>query len=164
MALPMTRRDSGAAVRPAATETTTPTMTLVAGRRRYTWFAVLATMLLMSLMVGAVLIHTTVAERQLQIDELEYGVRENAATFDELRAQRAELRSPQRLANEAGALGMAPGVESSYVDVDPALNARMIALSGINPDMAETDGLGLAIEMDPIEQYELVKSVGAELP
>lgn len=183
MALPMTHRSTGARLRPtsdgtSSTTTTTtastprtttaagtrPTMTVVAGRRRYAWIAVVATVLMMLLMVGSVLLHTAAAERQLQIDELERGVREYAGAFDTLRAERAELRSPVRLADAAIQLGMAPTVESEYVDVDPMAYARLIAQSGFVPDGAAASELGLAVDMDPLQQYELVKAAGAELP
>lgn len=163
MALPFAY-DAAPELRPARDRSSVPNMGVVAGRRRYTWIAVSATMLLMLLMVGAVLVHTTVAERQLRIDAIEREVRDQADDFEVLRAERAELRSPARLASAADKLGMVPAVENSYATVDPVLYARMIAQSGIVPDGTSGNDLGLAVDMDPLEQYELVKSVGADLP
>ena len=53
--------------------------------------------------------------------------------FDVLRAQRAELRSPTRLAVAAGALGMSPGLESQFIAVDPMVLAITIARTGEVP-------------------------------
>jgi hypothetical protein len=67
------------------------------------WFAVGLTVLVGLVLTGALLLHTRLAERQLQIDALERSVREERQQFDVLRAQRAELRSPARLADAASA-------------------------------------------------------------
>ena len=80
------------------------------GRRRFAWFAVGLTVLVGGVLIGAVLLHTRLAERQLEIDALERAVRVEQEQFDVLRAQRAELRSPTRLAVAAGALGMRAGL------------------------------------------------------
>ena len=58
------------------------------------------------------MLHTRLAERQLEIDRLERLVAAAQERFDVLRQQRAELRSPTRLAIEAARLGMHPAPTS----------------------------------------------------
>ena len=107
-------------------------------------------------MVGRVLLHTRIAERQLEIDRLERSVAQEQEQFDVLRAQRAELRSPTRLAVSAGALGMAPGDESEFVAVDPMMLAITIARTG---ELPAADGSSPApTRSRPLDQFRLVKT------
>lgn len=133
------------------------------GRRRVAWFMVLLTVLVGAVMIAAVLLHTRLAERQLDIDDLERSVREEQEQYDILRAQRAELRSPTRLAAEAIALGMVPGSETVYLEVDPMVLAVTIARTGELPPGVGTEPGGNA-RMQPLDQFRLVKSISAEAP
>ena len=54
--------------------------------------------------------------------------------FDELRHDRAVLRSPHRIADEAAALGMVRGETSRFVEVDPMQLARQLAAAGVTED------------------------------
>lgn len=138
-------------------------LTVVPGRRRIAWFAVALTALIGVVLIGAVLLHTRLAERQLEIDELDRAVRAEQEEFDVLRAQRAELRSPTRLAVEAEALGMEPGLESQFIAVDPMLLAVTIARTGEIPEGdATVDGWDAT--MRPLDQFRVVKSLGSEAP
>ena len=137
-------------------------LTVVPGRRRMAWFAVGLTMLVGLVLTGALLLHTRLAERQLQIDSLERSVREERQQFDVLRAQRAELRSPARLADAASALGMSPGLESQFISVDPMVLAITIARTGEVP--AGEDDLAGDARLRPLDQFRIVKSLNAEAP
>lgn len=136
---------------------------LLPGRRRVAWFMVTLLVLVGAVMIGAVLLHTRLADRQLDIDALERSVREEQAAFDLLRSQRAELRSPTRLATEAAALGMSPGSETEYIPVDPMLLAITIARTGEVPVGEDTE-VGNNARLRPLDQFRLVKSVSAEAP
>ena len=114
----------------------------------------------MAAMLGAAVFHTQLAERQLEIDQLERQVQEERARFDELRRDRAVLRSPQRIADEAGALGMAPGETSRFIQVDPMQLARQLAASGITAD----DTSRVIVETGPLDQFRDVKSVSVGQP
>ena len=120
------------------------------------------TMLVGIVLTGALLVHTRLAERQLEIDDLERAVRQEQQEFDVLRAQRAELRSPTRLAVAAGALGMSAGLESQFVSVDPMLLAVTIARTGEMP-AAHSDLLSDA-RLRPLDQFRVVKSLRSEAP
>jgi hypothetical protein len=137
-------------------------LTVVPGRRRMAWFAVGLTMLVGVVLTGALLLHTRLAERQLEIDSLERSVREEQQEFDVLRAQRAELRSPTRLAVAAGALGMSPGRESQFIAVDPMVLAITIARTGEVP--AGDDDITSDARMRPLDQFRIVKQLNEEEP
>jgi hypothetical protein len=137
-------------------------LTVVPGRRRMAWFAVGLTMLVGVVLTGALLLHTRLAERQLEIDSLERSVREEQQEFDVLRAQRAELRSPTRLAVAAGALDMSPGLESQFIAVDPMVLAITIARTGEVP--AGDDDITSDARMRPLDQFRVVKHLNEEEP
>jgi hypothetical protein len=141
-------------------------LTVVPGRRRMAWFAVGLTMLVGVVLTGALLLHTRLAERQLEIDALERSVREEQQQFDVLRAQRAELRSPTRLAVSAGALGMSPGLESQFIAIDPMLLAVTIARTGEMPAGRDvtSDPVTSDARLRPLDQFRVVKSLRAEAP
>lgn len=138
---------------------TSPLLRVVPVRRRAASFAVLLTVLVSLVMMGAALLHTRIAERQLEIDRLERAVADAQAEFDVLRAERAELRSPTSLAGKAGGLGMVTAAESTFVSVDPMVLAMTVARSGQIPVDVDT-GVGL----EPLDQFRLVKSVISESP
>ncbi len=165
MAIPLRTSVSPSARRniesPAARRSTQ--LEALPGRRRVAWFMVFLTVLVGVVMIAAVLLHTRLAERQLDIDDLERSVRQEQEQFDVLRAQRAELRSPTRLATEAAALGMVPGSETEYLAVDPMVLAVTIARTGELPPGVGTEPGGNA-RLQPLDQFRLVKSVSAEAP
>lgn len=156
MALTAIRPDRSAARAPR------PDLTVVsAGRRR--WPALLGGLVLvavMAAMLGAAVFHTQLAERQLAIDELERQVQAERERFDELRHDRAVLRSPQRIADEADGLGMVRGETSRFIGVDPMELAIQLAAAG------PTDGRTTTVIDDdgPLDQFRDVKSVSAGQP
>lgn len=164
MAVPL-RHDAGrAARRHAVLERAGRTPFLVVTpRRRMAWFAITLGVLVSTAMIGAVLLHTRIAERQRQIDALEQGVNDAYAQYDVLRASRAELRAPTRLATQAAGLGMVAGSESEFVNVDPMTLAVAIASAGRAPSSDEIV-VGSTDRMEPLDQFQLVKQVAAEAP
>ena len=124
-------------------------------RRRTAGLVFLAAIVLAGLMLGAAVLNTTLAERQLRVDELEQDVAESRARFDELRGQRAELRSPGRLSREATALGMFAATAGTFVRVSPDAYARALAASG-SIDEAERIVRG----EQPLDQFRRVKIAG----
>lgn len=164
MAVPLRQRDRRATTaRTAGDPTPRPKLAVVEGRRRVAWFAVTLSVMIGGVMMGALALHTRISERQLEIDGLERSVRQAQVDFDVLRAQRAELRSPTRLADRAHQLGMVPGDESAFVAVDPWTYAALIAATGEVP-IAEVIGAGANTRLEPLDQFRLVKSVSSEAP
>lgn len=132
-------------------------------RRRPRWPAVAGGGVLVAVMVamlGAAVFHTQLAERQLRIDELEQQVQAERARFDELRRDRAVLRSPQRIADEANALGMVTGENSRFIQVDAMALARQLAAAGATED----DTNRVIVETGPLDQFRDVKSVSVGQP
>ena len=141
----------------------TPHLAVVPARRRVAWFAVTLTLLVSIVMMGAVGVHTRIAERQLEIDDLERSVRNAQEDFDVLRAQRAELRSPTRIAARASDLGMVVGSESEFVPIDPMMLAVTIAQTGQVPS-ADEILVGADQQLEPLDQFRLVKEVSSQAP
>jgi hypothetical protein len=140
-----------------------PDLRVVPGRRRFAWFAMLLMVLVTGLLLGAVYLHTHIAERQLELDGLDRALRTAQAEFDVLRSERAVLRSPTRLATEASALGMQPGEESDFVATDPMLLAITIAQTGRLPTSDEIVDDTYA-RLEPLDQFRLVKNASQEAP
>ncbi len=138
-----------------------PGLAVVERRRR--WPALLAgaawTAVFFGLL-GAAVFHTQLAGRQLRIDRLERSVAAERERFDELRYERAELRSPVRLAAAAGALGMQRGDATEFVEVGAPLLAAQIAAAGVIDDRA----VKITIDVDPLDQFRAVKTVTEALP
>lgn len=139
-----------------------PSLVLVETKRRR-WPALVAgvvwTFIVAGLLATAVF-HTQLAERQLEIDRLDRAVAAERDRFDELRYQRAELRSPVRLSEAASALGMSRGRATTFVDVTPEAFARQLATAGpINDDIVQ-----IVMHNDPLDQFRAVKSVTGDAP
>ncbi len=136
---------------------------LVVMERRRRWPALLAVVLWTTVflgLLGAAVFHTQLAGRQLRIDRLERSVAAERERFDELRYQRAELRSPVRLAAAASELGMQRGDATEFVDITPWALARQIAAAGVIDERA----VQITIDTDPLDQFRAVKSVTGETP
>ncbi len=136
-----------------------PKLEVVPRRRRAAGFFAAVVILAVIVMLGAAMLHTELAARQLEIDRLDRALAGQQERFDELRAQRAVLRSPTRLGDYALSLGMSPMERSEFVSVDPWVMARAIA--------ATSDALVISngAEMSaPLEQFRLVKALGGETP
>ena len=115
--------------------------------------AVLLVGLVVALMLATVVLHTRLAERQLQIDRLEDSVTEARERFDVLRSQRAELRSPNRLEVAAGELGMQSAPPAEFLPVDPYTLAEVLAGTGSGDGQTE----GEPTTADPLDQIRRVK-------
>ena len=122
--------------------------------------AVLLVGLVVALMLATVVLHTRLAERQLQIDRLEDSVTEARERFDVLRSQRAELRSPNRLEAAAGELGMQPAPPAEFLPVDPYTLAEVLAGAGSGDGQAE----GEPTTADPLDQIRRVKQASDGTP
>lgn len=138
-----------------------PELSVVPRRRR--WPAVLAVFLsalVFTALLGAAVFHTQLAERQLRIDRLERSVTAQRELFDELRYERARLRSPVRLAAAAGEIGMRRGSNGVFVEVSAQQLARQLAAAGAIDDGA----VQVIVSSEPLEQFRDVKSVTAGQP
>jgi len=164
IALPLLRDSEprGSASRKADQQAASkPKLTVVQRRRRWpAMIAALAWTLVSLGLLGAAVFHTQLAERQLRLDRLDRQVAAERERFDELRYERAELRSPVRLAAAASELGMRRGRASTFVSVTPEAVARQLAAAGPIGD----DAVRIVIHTDPLDQFRAVKSVTEALP
>lgn len=108
------------------------------------------------LMLGTVVLHTRLAERQGDIDKLEASVATAREQFDVLRQHRAELRSPTRLAIEARDHGMVPTTRTEFLPVEPQTLASVLAAGGLVDDVT-----GQITAEDPLDQIRRVKAATA---
>jgi cell division protein FtsL len=138
---------------PAPEPASRPELRVVPRRRLAINAALVLGLVVVVLMLGTVVLHTRLAERQVQIDELEQAVSDARARFDVLRQQRAELRSPTRLALEAERLRMIPAPRTEFLDVDPQTVAETLASAGIVDEVT-----GAITPEDPLEQMKTVKA------
>jgi hypothetical protein len=160
MAVPAIGRSGAATPQPRPDRR--PDLQVVSGGRRR-WPAVVGAVVLLlviTAMFGAAVFHTQLAERQLEVDRLERQVSEERVRFDELRRDRAVLRSPERIAEEATKLGMVPSDSVRFVAVDPTALAVQLAAAGVTDDSAGQ----VITDPDPLDQFRDVKAVSEGQP
>jgi cell division protein FtsL len=137
----------------APSTATRPDLRVVPRRRAAVNAALLLLVVIVVLMLATVVLHTRLTERQLKIDQLEQDVTDARARFDVLRKQRAELRSPTRLALQGRDLGMVASPSGDFVTVDGRTLAEVIAAAGTVDDVTN------AVDpSDPLDQFRRVKA------
>jgi hypothetical protein len=100
-----------------------PKLVVVAPQRRTARWIVAGSVLVFGLMIGAAAFQTQIARRQLELDTLDRRIRTAHEQYDVLRRERAELRSPGRLAEQAALLGMVPATQTEFVTLDASVIA-----------------------------------------
>lgn len=92
------------------------------------------------------------AEQQMQLDKLNSDVRRAREYFDELRARRAELQSPENLVAVAWKAGLVPSVGNKVVNIPADVAATVAATVGkIDADIAS------GVE-SPLDEFGRVKA------
>ncbi len=138
-----------------------PALALVQRRRRLpALLAGLAWSIVFVGLLGTAVFHTQLAGRQLQLDRLDRELAVQRERFDDLRYQRAELRSPVRLAAAGTELGMSRGSVTTFVAVTPDALARQLAAAG----PLAGDAIQIVVKPDPLDQFRAVKSVSGTQP
>ena len=160
MAMPVRRVEAPAPRRrpPATAPETRPELRVVPRRRAAVNAALLLLVVVVALMLAAVVLHTRLTERQLEIDRREQEVVEARERFDVLRAQRAELRAPTRLALASTEEGMIVAANTQFVDADGRVLARIIAAAGTIDEL--TDAVDPADPLDQIRRVKAATEVG----
>lgn len=130
-----------------------PSLTVVPRRRRAARLVVVLCAFVVVAMAGAAAFQTLLAQRQLDIDRTEQGIEDAREEYEQLRRERAELRSPGRLAAMASEMGMVAATESSFMTIDPQVIAVVQSSSG------RRTGIDEVTESDPLAQFRIVKSV-----
>mgnify|MGYP005819332047 CR=1 FL=1 len=130
-----------------------PVLTVVPRRRRAARLVVVLSTFVVLAMAGAAAFQTLLAKRQLEIDKTEQAIEDAREQYEQLRRERAELRSPGRLAEMAGEMDMVAAQESSFMTIDPDVVAVVQSSSG------RLDGIDEMVETDPLAQFRVVKGV-----
>jgi hypothetical protein len=147
MARPMIRTTRGVVADPR------PQLTVVPRRRRTARLVALTAFLVSLLMLGAAAFQTQLARRQVQLDQIDRQIRAARSDFNALRAQRSELRSPERLATSGAALGMTDATKTDFIEIDPAVVAEVQQSAGGVFDPGTES-------VDPVfEEFKVVKSI-----
>jgi cell division protein FtsL len=114
--------------RPASTER--PRLVIVEKtERRYLKIFSLVAVVAFVLM-AVVILRVHMAQQQMRLDRLNYDISRARLHFDELRAERASLQSPENLIAEAKKIGLLPGRSTRIVDIPPAIAAEVAATVG----------------------------------
>ena len=147
MARPMIRTTVGLKPAPG------PQLTVVPRRRRTARLVAFAAFLTTSLMLGAAAFQTQLARRQVELDRIDRQIRAARNDFDDLREQRSELRSPERLATSGAAIGMTAATKTEFIEIAPEVVAEVQqSAGGVFDPGAEA--------MDPVfEEFKVVKSI-----
>ena len=85
---------------------------------------------LTSVLAFIVIFQTVIAEQQLQLDRVSTDVRLARQHYNELRQQRAELRSPDYLRAQAIILGMWPGSGAKFEEIPADVVTMVLASTG----------------------------------
>lgn len=85
---------------------------------------------LTSVLAFIVIFQTVIAEQQLQLDKVSTDVRLARQHYNELRQQRAELRSPDYLRAQAIILGMWPGSGAKFEEIPEDVVTMVLASTG----------------------------------
>ena len=135
-----------------------PQLVVVPRQRRTARLIAAGCTVVFGLMLGAAAFQTQLASRQLTMDTLDRDIRNAHETYDVLRRERAELRSPGRLSQEANKLGMVPATQTEFVQLDADLVA-VVQRSGAD---SFTD-VNSSID-EEFEQYADVKAEAGGAP
>lgn len=109
---------------------------------------------LTSVLAFIVIFQTVIAEQQLQLDKVSTDVRLARQHYNELRQQRAELRSPDYLRAQAIILGMWPGSGAKFEEIPADVVTMVLASTG---DMDDSIAL-------PRKSDELVLESAGSVP
>lgn len=139
-ARPVRRPDSDTKPQPSAR----PDLRLVESTRATKYSKVTLVLIAIAAVLGSVVVfQTVIAEQQLRLDKVSADVRLARFHYDELRQQRAELRAPDYLREQAMLLGMSQGLSASFEEIPADVVASVIAATGKmdkelrNPPMLE---------------------------
>ncbi|HEY0518340.1 MAG TPA: hypothetical protein VGC84_02515 [Ilumatobacteraceae bacterium] len=147
MARPMIRSTVGVVSTPR------PQLTVVPRRRRNARLVAVAAFFASSLMLGAAAFQTQLARRQVELDRVDSQIRIARNDFNDLRSQRAELRSPARLAASGSVLGMTDASKTEVMQIQPEVVAEVQMSAGgvFDPGVEEKDPV--------FEEFKAVKAV-----
>ena len=130
-----------------------PQLTVVPRRRRTARLVTVAAFFISLLMLGAAAFQTQLASRQVGLDRVDRQIRDARNDFNDLRRQRSELRSPERLATSGAALGMTSATKTEFIEIAPEVIAAVQQSAGgvFDPGTESSDPV--------FEEFKVVKSI-----
>jgi cell division protein FtsL len=109
-------------------------------------------------MAGAAAFQTQLAQRQVQLDRIESEIQAARQQYEQLRRERAELRSPARLSEVAQSMGMVPASANGFMVISAEVVATVRESAGtLGADAGRRSG-------DQLAQFRQVKSVSETTP
>ena len=106
-------------------------------------------------MLGAAAFQTRLAQRQVQLDQLDTDISSARELYESLRRERAELRSPERLAQVAAANGMVPARGSEFLEITVDVRSLVAASTG------DIDPAHLGVAGNTLDDFRDVKATTA---
>jgi cell division protein FtsL len=134
-----------------------PSLALVPRRRRAAWVAVCLSAVVVLAMLASAAFQTRLAQSQLDLDRLDRDISSSREAYDTLRRERAELRSPARLAEIATQTGMVTTDDVAYMTIDPTTYAAVQQATGLLPDTGSGDD-------ELLDQFRDVKAATDGVP
>ena len=137
---------------------TRPKLTLVANEQKRYFRAFVLVATLIGAMFMVVTLRTKLADQQMKIDKLNYDISRARQHFDQLRADRARLQSPEQLIAQARVMGMVPSRGVKVVSVPAAVAAEVAATVG------KVDADVVAPVQTPLDEFGHYKAKVASTP
>lgn len=139
-------------------ETSRPKLTLVATEERKYVRAFVALAIFISSLFMVVALRATLADQQMKIDKLNYDISRARQHFDQLRADRARLQSPEQLTAQARVMGMVPSRGVRVISVPASVAAEVAATVG------KVDADVVAPTQSPLDEFGYYKAKVAQNP
>ncbi|MEI8287627.1 MAG: hypothetical protein WCG15_10045 [Actinomycetes bacterium] len=107
----------------------TPLTVVPQTERRYVKTALVAISIFVVLFFVATL-QMHMAQQQMRLDKLNYDISRARQHFDQLRAERASLQSPEHLMEASRQMGLMPGRTTTIVNIPASVAAEVAATVG----------------------------------
>ena len=107
-----------------------PQLSVISKQRSSAPVVIVVMLLLFVTLFGVVALRTHMAQQQRVIDDLTVDLVRARNHFDELRAERARLQSPDVLVDAARTMGMVPTSGAKLVDIPPVVAAQVAETLG----------------------------------
>jgi cell division protein FtsL len=119
--------------------------------------AVLVAAFIATSMLGAAAFQVYLAQAQLQLDQLDREIRDTTARYEQLRLERAELRSPGNLQAIAEQWQLQPDGSASFMVLSP----EVLAVAKQSSALLDP---GYSSERELLEQFRTVKAFQGSAP
>jgi hypothetical protein len=147
-----------AVISPRESAVSRPHLSVVAKPERWymkIMFTVASIVVMMFLVVS---LRAHMAQQEMRLDKLNYDISRAREHFETLRAQRANMQSPELLIAQARTIGLVPSVGTRLVDVPAATAAEVAATVG------KVDSDVIAHTESPLDEFGRMKATTLGAP